>query len=41
MSANSPQAIREGSTVSYEWTEGGFSGNVYEVTLLPGSQNAR
>ncbi len=35
MTADNVKAIREGSTVSYEWTEGGFSGNVYEVTLLP------
>ncbi|MCZ4093879.1 MoaF-related domain-containing protein [Sinorhizobium psoraleae] len=35
MTANNVQAIREGSILSYEWTEGGFTGNVYEVTLLP------
>ena len=35
MTADNVKAIREGSTVSYEWTEGGFAGNVYELTLLP------
>ena len=35
MTADNVKAIREGSTLSYEWTEGGFSGNAYEVTLLP------
>ena len=35
MTADNVKTIREGSTLSYEWTEGGFSGFVYEVTLLP------
>lgn len=35
MATTNLNAIREGSTFVYEWTEGAYSGNVYEVTLLP------
>lgn len=35
MTTDNVKTIGEGSVLTYEWTEGGFSGNVYEVTLLP------
>ncbi len=38
MTTNNTKALREGSKVSYKWTEGGFKGNAYEVTLLPGGK---